>query len=56
LIHQYEGVNAAEVWQIVEKHLDPLRRAIVAILPPLDELEKEIAGEKEPDKKVKRKK
>ncbi|MDF1592370.1 MAG: DUF86 domain-containing protein [Desulfobacterales bacterium] len=56
LIHQYEGVNAAEVWQIVEKNLDPLRRAIVAILPPLNELEKEIAGNKEPDKKVKRKK
>ena len=45
LIHQYEGVSIAEVWQIVEKNLDPLKRAIMAILPPLDELEKEIAGD-----------
>ena len=45
LIHQYEGVSIAEVWQIVEKHLEPLRKAITAILPPLDELEKEISGE-----------
>lgn len=47
LIHQYEGVSIAEVWQIVEKNLEPLRQAIMAILPPLDELEKEIAGEDE---------
>ena len=45
LIHQYEGVSVAEIWQIVEKHLEPLRQAISAILPPLDELEKEIAGD-----------
>jgi len=49
LIHQYEGVSVAEVWEIVEKHLDPLRLAITAILPPLDELEKEIAGDHEPN-------
>lgn len=47
LIHQYEGVSIAEVWQIVERNLEPLRQAILAILPPLDELEKEIAGEDE---------
>ena len=45
LIHQYEGVSIAEVWQIVEKNLDPLRMAIEAMLPPLDELEKQIAGD-----------
>lgn len=45
LIHQYEGVSIAEIWQIIEKHLEPLRQAITAILPPLDELEKEIAGD-----------
>jgi len=49
LIHQYEGVNNTEVWQIVEKDLGPLRQAITTILPPLDELEKEIAGEEEAD-------
>ncbi|MBU0988050.1 MAG: DUF86 domain-containing protein, partial [Proteobacteria bacterium] len=37
LIHQYEGVSIAEVWQIVETHLEPLRQAIASILPPLDE-------------------
>ena len=49
LIHQYEGVSVAEVWQIIEKHLGPLRIAITAILPPLDELKKEIAGDDEPN-------
>jgi hypothetical protein len=37
------------VWQIIEKNIDPLRLAIKAILPPLDELEKEIAGDDEPN-------
>jgi len=45
LIHQYEGVNIAEVWQMIETHLMPLKLAIQAILPSLEELEKEIAGE-----------
>jgi uncharacterized protein with HEPN domain len=49
LIHQYEGVSVAEIWQIVERDLEPLREAIIAILPPLDELEKQIAGENEAD-------
>ena len=47
LIHQYEGISLAEVWQIVERDLEPLRQAIAAILPPLDELEKEVAGDEE---------
>ncbi len=47
LIHQYEGVNISEVWQIVERDLEPLRQAIASILPPLDQLEKEIAGEED---------
>ena len=47
LIHQYEGVNIAEVWHVIEKDIEPLRRAISAILPPLDELEKQIAGDEE---------
>lgn len=49
LIHQYEGVSVAEIWQIVERDLEPLRKAIIAILPPLDELEKQIAGENKAD-------
>ena len=47
LIHQYEGVSVAEVWQIINNNLDPLRFAIATILPPLDELEKELAGDNE---------
>ena len=47
LIHQYEGVNIFEVWHAIEKDIEPLKRAISAILPPLDELEKQIAGDEE---------
>ena len=43
LIHQYEGVSVAEVWQIVEKDINPIREAIRLMLPPLKELEKQIA-------------
>ena len=45
LIHQYEGVSLPEVWRVVETELPGLRTAIAAILPPLDQLEKEISGE-----------
>ncbi len=45
LIHQYEGVNLEEVWLIVEKQLPELKQTIPDFLPPLDQLEREIAGE-----------
>jgi uncharacterized protein with HEPN domain len=45
LIHQYEGVDLERVWGIVTKELPPLKQAIVAVLPPLDQLERELAGE-----------
>ncbi len=45
LIHQYEGVSISEIWQIIEKDMEPLRQAIQEILPPLDELERQIAGD-----------
>jgi uncharacterized protein with HEPN domain len=48
LIHQYEGVDLEKVWAIVEKELPPLRGAIAAMLPPLDQLERELTGEDEP--------
>ena len=48
LIHQYEGVSLDEVWRVVQDELPSLRRAIAAILPPLDVLERELAGEDEP--------
>lgn len=47
LIHQYEGVDLAEVWRIVEAELSGLKRAIESLLPPLEQLEKELAGEEE---------
>jgi len=45
LIHQYEGVDLERVWGIVTKELPPLKAAIVAVLPPLDQLERELAGD-----------
>jgi uncharacterized protein with HEPN domain len=45
LIHQYEGVDVQRVWRIVEGDLPALRSAIDALLPPLEQLEEEIAGE-----------
>jgi uncharacterized protein with HEPN domain len=47
LIHQYEGVDLTRVWAIVETDLPGLKRAISALLPPLDQLERELAGEDE---------
>lgn len=44
LIHQYEGVDPERVWALVEHDLPDLKRAIRALLPPLEELERELAG------------
>lgn len=49
LIHQYEGVSIDQVWRVVETELPGLKAAIAAILPPLDQLEREIAGEGRPE-------
>lgn len=48
LIRQYEGVDLERVWAIVKGHLSGLKRAISALLPPLDQLERELEGEDEP--------
>jgi uncharacterized protein with HEPN domain len=45
LIHQYEGVSIAGIWGIIERDLETLREAIITILPPLEELERQIAGD-----------
>lgn len=45
LIHQYEGVDLEGVWAIVENELPGLKQAITALLPPLDQLERELAGD-----------
>ncbi|MBF6605164.1 MAG: DUF86 domain-containing protein [Chloroflexi bacterium] len=47
LIHQYEGVDPERVWTIVERELPNLCEAIAALLPPLDQLERELAGEED---------
>jgi uncharacterized protein with HEPN domain len=47
LIHQYTSVDLERVWAIVEGELPGLRGAIAALLPPLDQLERELAGEDE---------
>lgn len=48
LIHQYEGVDLGRVWMIVENDLPGIRHAVARLLPPLDQLERELAGEDEP--------
>jgi len=45
LIHDYEGVDLARVWEVVERGLAPVAEAIARTLPPLDQIEREIAGE-----------
>lgn len=47
LIHRYEGISIQEIWQMVARDLKPLRQAISGILPPLEELEKQLAGDDE---------
>lgn len=44
LIHQYEGVSLPEVWRVVEDDLPGLRREIESMIPPLEELERELAN------------
>lgn len=48
LIHQYEGVDPERVWSIIEADLPRLKRAISGLLPPLEQLERELAGEEPP--------
>ena len=45
LIHDYPGVSLQQVWQIVERDLPPLKKALLDLLPPLDQLEAELAGD-----------
>lgn len=47
LIHQYEGVDLARVWTVIVNDLPGLKRSLLTLLPPLDELERELAGEDE---------
>ena len=45
LIHGYEGVDIGRVWTTATRDLPAVRDAIAAILPPLDQLERELAGD-----------
>jgi uncharacterized protein with HEPN domain len=45
LIHQYEGVSLPRVWEVIERDLPSLKAAIASLLPPLDQLERELNGE-----------
>lgn len=51
LIHNYEGVSLARVWEIIENELPRLKTAISAILPPLDQLERELAEERDSEER-----
>lgn len=50
LIHQYESVSLTAVWSIIERDLPAIESAIAAVLPPLEVLERELAGEDDPEK------
>ena len=45
LIHDYEGVDLERVWRIAQEDLPVVKTAIARILPPLGQLEREIAEE-----------
>ena len=49
LIHDYEGVDLHRVWSIATRDLPTAKVAIAAILPPLDQLERELAGDETPE-------
>ncbi len=53
LIHAYEGVDLERVWRIAQDDLPKVGDAIAKILPPLEDLEKELA-ESEKDEKSKK--
>ncbi len=45
LIHGYEGRDLGRIWSAATRELPAVRSAIAAILPPLDQLERELAGQ-----------
>ena len=48
LTHDYEDVDLKEVWRVIEVDLPRAKTGIAALLPPLDQLEGELAGETKP--------
>ena len=49
LIHGYEGVDINRVWITATNDLPSVRAAIAAILPPLDQLERELSNSESGD-------
>jgi uncharacterized protein with HEPN domain len=47
LVHDYESVNLEKIWQVVEKELPSVKDTVKKMLPPLDQLEREINEEDE---------
>ena len=47
LVHQYDVIDTERVWSIIENDLLDLMKALDDLLPPLDQLERELAGETE---------
>lgn len=47
LTHDYATVDIGQVWLVIEKELPALKAALRAALPPLDQLESELADEDE---------
>ena len=45
LIHDYLEVNIQQVWRVIEIELPTIKQTIAAMLPPLNQLEAELAGE-----------
>ena len=45
LIHDYEGVDLKRVWKVAMGDLPQVKDAIAKMLPPLDQLERELAGD-----------
>ena len=45
LIHGYEGVDLKRVWLAAIEDLPAVAPVLRQILPPLDQLERELAGE-----------
>ena len=45
LIHAYDSIDPERVWHAASVDLPPVHAAVRAMLPPLDTLEREVAGD-----------
>ncbi len=43
LIHAYEGIDIRQVWIIASRDLPGVKTALLAMLPPLEQIEKDLA-------------